>query len=238
MLLATDLDGTFLAGSPIQKYQLYQLIFNNPGISLVFVTGRGLHTVLPLLSDITIPTPAYIICDVGATIVNGHTLQPVKKLQEEIESGWPGHNRVMQALDDLKELEYQDVPQQRRCSFFTEDETVITEVKIRMKTLNCDVIYSRDRFLDILPKNVNKGSSLSKLVNLLDISPEEVLVAGDTLNDLSLYQCGYNGVVVGNSEEKLKLMTARMPQTFLANAEGAGGILEAFDFFQSHSLYS
>ena len=57
MLLATDLDGTFLGGSQEQRQQLYQLIAAHPDIDLIFVTGRGLESVMPLLADPTIPQP-------------------------------------------------------------------------------------------------------------------------------------------------------------------------------------
>ena len=57
MLLATDLDGTFLAGDPETRLRLYQLIADNPEIKLAFVTGRGLENVIPLLSDPTLPVP-------------------------------------------------------------------------------------------------------------------------------------------------------------------------------------
>ena len=44
MLLATDLDGTFLAGDPDSRLKLYQLVVSHPEIQLVFVTGRGLES--------------------------------------------------------------------------------------------------------------------------------------------------------------------------------------------------
>ena len=94
MMLATDLDGTFLAGDPDNRQRLYQLINAHPGITLVFVTGRGLEVVVPLLSDPAIPRPDYIICDVGATLVDGETLQPVYPVQSDIEQRWPGEQVV------------------------------------------------------------------------------------------------------------------------------------------------
>ncbi|HSJ80481.1 MAG TPA: HAD family hydrolase, partial [Thiobacillus sp.] len=94
MLLATDLDGTFLAGDPETRLRLYQLIADNPEIKLAFVTGRGLENVIPLLSDPTIPVPDYIICDVGATVVEGVTRQPVQPLQAAIDAVWPGERTV------------------------------------------------------------------------------------------------------------------------------------------------
>lgn len=237
MILATDLDGTFLGGRSLHKQRLYRLIRNNRAIRLVFVTGRGLETVIPLLNDPIIPNPDYIICDVGSTVVNGHTLEPIQHLQNEIEKNWPGSLTIRETLKDLTELQYQEVPQQRRCSFYTNDEKLITEVRERVEKLNCDVIHSAGKFLDVLPKGINKGATLKNLVKYLKENSNKVLVAGDTLNDLSMYHCGYNGVVVGNSEQKLIDATSDVDQVYFADAAGAGGIIEAMKHFQSFSNF-
>ena len=57
LILATDLDGTFLAGSPQQRHRLYRLIDQHPGITLIFITGRGLEAVMPLLADPAMSSP-------------------------------------------------------------------------------------------------------------------------------------------------------------------------------------
>ncbi|MEE4464383.1 HAD family hydrolase, partial [Azotobacter chroococcum] len=80
MLLATDLDGTFLAGDPQDRLSLYQTITAHPDIQLAYVTGRSLEAVLPLLADPTLPQPDYIIADVGASLYHGETLQPIQPL--------------------------------------------------------------------------------------------------------------------------------------------------------------
>src|SRR5882757_10341423 len=144
MILATDLDGTFLGGKSLHKQQLYRLIRKDTSIILVFVTGRGLETVIPLLNDPIMPNPDYIICDVGATIVNGHTLEAVEPLQNDIEKNWPGVLKIQECLKDLTELHYQEVPQQRRCSFYVEQEAILKEVKQRMAQIDCEVVYSAD----------------------------------------------------------------------------------------------
>ena len=197
MLLATDLDGTFLGGEQHQRQQLYKLIKNDPSITLVFVTGRGLENVVPLFNDPLIPRPDYIICDVGATIVNGHTYHSVEPLQETIKKRWPGVFNILQHFKHIEWLEYQQVPQQRRCSFFLKDAALLPQARELADEINCDVLYSAGKFLDVLPKGVNKGSSLTKLVNQLNIPAEDVLVAGDTLNDLAMYACGFKAVAVG-----------------------------------------
>ena len=116
ILLATDLDGTFLAGSAELRRQLYRLVEMHPGIRMAWVTGRGMETVLPLLADPSLPTPEFLICDVGATVVRTSGLQPVQPLQSRIEARWPGETAVEEALASF-ELIRQDVPQQRRCSY-------------------------------------------------------------------------------------------------------------------------
>ncbi|MCG2615354.1 glucosylglycerol-phosphate synthase [Terrimonas sp. NA20] len=235
MLLATDLDGTFLGGKSLHKQQLYRLIRENTALKLVFVTGRGLESVIPLLNDPIIPNPDYIICDVGATIVNGHTLEPVEPLQAAIEKNWPGELKILDVLKDIPGLVYQEVPQQRRCSFFIEDETLIETVREAVASLRCDVIYSAGKFLDVLPGGVNKGTSLTKLIDHINVDYREVLVAGDTLNDLSMYTCGFNGVVVGNAEVRLVEATEMLDDVHFAAKAGAGGITEALDIFPAFS---
>ncbi|MAT52250.1 MAG: glucosylglycerol-phosphate synthase [Porticoccaceae bacterium] len=231
MLLATDLDGTFLAGDPESRLKLYQLVANHPDILLVFVTGRGLESVLPLLADPTIPAPDYIICDVGCTIVDGETRQPVHPLQAEIDRRWPGERVVEQAVADIPGLSRQDVPQARRCSYYCESDAVSGELQERVEALACDLLYSADRYLDILPRGINKGRTLRVLVEHLDADPEQVLVAGDTLNDLSMFEQGFIGVCVGESEPALLTATESRARVYQARLSGCGGILEAIGHF-------
>ncbi|MCK6390778.1 MAG: glucosylglycerol-phosphate synthase [Azonexus sp.] len=231
MLLATDLDGTFLGGSAEQRQYLCQLISGSQDIQLVFVTGRGLEAVMPLLSDPAVPVPDYIICDVGGTVVEGNSLQPVQPLQADIDRRWPGEHVVAAAMQRFPLLERQEVPQQRRCSYFCHSDALTVELAEVAATLHCEVLYSASRYLDILPAGVNKGSSLSALVGWLGVDRDQVLVAGDTLNDLSMYEAGFKGVCVGDSEPDLLLATLALPQVLHAVDPGAGGILEAIVHF-------
>jgi glucosylglycerol-phosphate synthase/sucrose-6F-phosphate phosphohydrolase len=231
MLLATDLDGTFLAGDPENRLKLYRLIVAHPEIDLVFVTGRGLEAVLPLLSDPTIPQPDYIICDVGCTVVHGASQQAIQPLQGEIDELWPGEQVVERALSSFEGLQRQEVPQERRVSYFCDNDLVSEDMLARVSALSCDVLFSAGKYLDILPQGVNKGRTLSRLIEHLGVDPESVLVAGDTLNDLSMYQHEFKGVCVGESEAGLLAATEHQARVLHAGASGCGGILEAFEHF-------
>ncbi|WP_243403334.1 glucosylglycerol-phosphate synthase [Sphingobacterium haloxyli] len=238
MLLATDLDGTFLGGSMESRLRLYRLIKQSPDIQLVFVTGRGLESVIPLLNDPLLPKPNYIIADVGATVVNGLTLEAVEPIQGDIDNKWPSPYEIRSSVLEKADVAYQEVPQQRRCSFYYDTETDLSPVYEIAQRFDCDVITSVDRYLDILPRGVNKGSTLKALIKHLHIDEINVLVAGDTLNDRSLYDTLYNGVVVGEAEVALLEHTADYKSVYQATKPGAGGIIEAMEHFERFRTYT
>lgn len=232
MLLATDLDGTFLAGDEAARLRLYKGIAAHPGLQLAYVTGRSLEAVLPLLADPTLPAPDYIIADVGASVYDGSTLQPITALEADIEARWPGENEVNAVLSGLPGLTRQPVPQRHRSSWFCSPTLAADDdLAGRVAALECDLLFSAGRYLDVLPPGVNKGSSLTRLVEWLSLDQELVLVAGDTLNDLSLFEAGFKGVCVAGAEPDLLAATAALPRTLHASAEGCAGIIEALAWF-------
>ena len=154
-------------------------------------------------------------------------LRPVDPLQWDIDASWIGAEQVLAALGDIPGLVRQPVPQERRVSFYVNTPEAQDLAAERLANLPVDLLRSADKYLDVLPQGVNKGSTLTKLVQHLGVDPGNVLVAGDTLNDLSLYHTGYRGVVVGQAEAGLSEATAGMDNVHHARSPGAGGILEA-----------
>ncbi len=227
LVLATDLDGTLLAGSGEARRQVRELFSGGlEGATLVFVTGRGLESVIPLLSDPTIPTPHYIIADVGATVVHGHNLRPVEPLHHETAARWPGSQAVLKALAGFPYLQRQNVPQERRCSFLSSEAGVTPALRAAVEDLGCDLLFSAGRYLDVLPRGVGKGSALRRLVQAAGFDPEHVVVAGDTLNDLSMFEAGFRGIAVGGSEPALVERIRHIRHAYIADGQGCDGILD------------
>jgi hydroxymethylpyrimidine pyrophosphatase-like HAD family hydrolase len=79
----------------------------------------------------------------------------------------------------------------------------------------------------VLPKDVSKGPSLLRLLSHLGVENERTLVAGDTLNDLSMLSLGLPAVAVGNSEPALVEKLQGQEHVHFASGEGAAGIAEA-----------
>ena len=225
-VLATDLDGTLLAGSLEARRRVRELFSAaNAGARLVFVTGRGLESILPLLSDPTIPAPDYIIADVGATIVDG-ALRPVGGLQQDIAARWPGSQAVLKALAGFPGLVRQSVPQERRCSFLAGEGAITPALRTAVDALGCDLLLSAGCYLDVLPRGVGKGAAVLALAREAGLDPATIVVAGDTLNDLSMFETGLHGVVVGGAEPALVDGVRKRPRVHVASGPGCDGILE------------
>jgi HAD superfamily hydrolase (TIGR01484 family) len=229
LVLATDLDGTLLGGSDGDRRRLADLIQAEEGFQVVFLTGRNLETIRPYLADPLVPRPDYIVGDVGASVVSGRDLEPIQPLQDEIARAWPGRARVEWALAPFAFLRRQDVPQERRCSYYAPEHLITRELLQSLELVGCSVTYSAGRHLDILPRGVSKGATLLKLIRHEELDPNTVVVAGDSLNDLSMFETELKGVVVGNAETRLKQRTADIDSVFLARGEGAAGILEGLE---------
>lgn len=230
-VLATDLDGTFLESTDRQKDKLYEFLRDNPNFLLVFVTGRNTEIILPILDDMFIPTPHYIIGDVGATVIDGETREHIQPLQNIISTKWQEALSDISDIEGLQHLERQDQPQERRMSFYVEPDKTPDNLILSLQERNCDTLYSNDIYLDILPKDVNKGSTLRSLIDHLGVNHDNVMVAGDTMNDLSMYEAGYKGVVLNNAEPLLKEAAKEFENSYFSKGNGTDGIWEALQHF-------
>jgi HAD superfamily hydrolase (TIGR01484 family) len=233
LILATDLDGTFLGGSAADRSRLYELIqARRNDIVLIFVTGRDLPFIRALCRDTDVPWPDYVIGDVG-TSVAGADLMPLHDVEAEIAELWADRgDQVRAMLADTPGLRLQPTPFRYRVSYDYDPASFDRDLVPKIETAGFDVLLSADRFLDVLPPGVAKGPTLLRLLDHLVFDPDRVLVAGDTLNDLSLFQTGLKGVAVGNSEPALVHKLHGLASVYRSRGDGAAGILEAIDHLQ------
>jgi hydroxymethylpyrimidine pyrophosphatase-like HAD family hydrolase len=96
----------------------------------------------------------------------------------------------------------------------------------RLRELEVDVVVSANVFLDVLPRGVNKGTTLRRVLRWLGAADDCCVVAGDSLNDLALFETGLAGVAVGNCEPALRRRVAGLPRVYQARAEGVAGLFE------------
>ena len=231
-VLATDLDGTFLGGSEAERDQLYHLVrTHREKMLLIFLTGRSVDATLPVLGDQLIPSPDILVADVGATVVDGRTLESIHEIQTAILERWPGEQAIIETLESFDQIERQPVPQSNRVSYYIEESGFSDELKAAIEKLKCTFIFSDGKYLDLLPQGVSKGTTLELIAQTLSVPTSNILAAGDTLNDFSLLSCSTRAVVVCNAKDDLKERIPESERVFHANKNGAGGILEALEHF-------
>lgn len=236
-LLATDLDGT-LIGDKAALSELNILIssFRDQGLlKLAYVTGRSLESYCELKSMQSLLDPDALITAVGTEIyLNGTALVKV----------WPGKimwdkNKIIRLLNDIPDLVQQEDIAQRpyRIAFYLENNVTETLDLIhqRIDTLPVDVIYSHSKYIDIVPKNINKGSALDSLASLWKIDKANVVACGDSANDI-LMLGGRKAIIVGNALKELKewALMARNKgnEVYFAEHSFAAGIAEGFKHYQ------
>lgn len=230
-VLATDLDGTFLGGTDADRRALYDWIeANRDTVGLIFVTGRDPEFIADLCAG-GVPWPEFAVGDVGTTIarVSPETgVEPIEALETEIADLWGNSGaQIKQALDGWPGLTLQPTDFRYRVSYDLDAAAFDDAAIDKVRDMGFDHIISDDRFFDVLPRGISKGPSILRLVDHLGISPARVLVAGDTMNDASMLECGLPAVAVGGSEPPLLARVANLAHVHVADAIGAAGISEA-----------
>lgn len=228
VVLATDLDGTFLGGTDAERAALYDFIEDNrETLGLVFVTGRDIAFASGLADRGETPRPDMIIGDVGTTVVCGVTKAPFDPVQSWIDANWPGAEAAETVMARHPALRRQPVFGERRVSFYFDDQSAADAAAADIEAAGYDALTSDDLYFDILPRGVQKGPTLRRVADALPLAPERVLAAGDTLNDFSLLTAGFPAVAVANSEPKLVARLKGHDAVYRAAGNGAAGVFEA-----------
>lgn len=88
------------------------------------------------------------------------------------------------------------------------------------------VVRAAKNFLEVMHKDVNKGRALKKLTEKLNVKPDEVIVFGDELNDLPMFEFAGMAVAMGNGSEFIKSHA-----DFITNSNDKDGIAVAMNKF-------
>lgn len=236
-LLATDMDGTFI-GDDRAIQELWDLL-ESRNVTLAFSTGRHLRSIESFYAEKGIPRRADVcVCMVGTDIHfrgnGGYAIDPA--WHEYIHVGWD-KDAVEEILHSIPEARMQDEQWQSpfKSSYYLEEnvEARLAELERRLheRGLHAKVVYSASKFLDLLPTKSGKGEAVRYVAEKLGVSPENVVSAGDTGNDLDMMrpELGFRSIAVGNAAPELKAF--RAPQVYHAQAEYAAGILEGLREF-------
>jgi HAD superfamily hydrolase (TIGR01484 family) len=222
-ILASDLDGTLipLDADRQNRHDLGVLAeqLADCEITLIYVTGRHLQSVQQALQQVPLPVPDWVICDVGTSLFRRDEgdFVPVKAYQrvlDEIIADRP-ISQLREDLQPIAGLRPQEQAKQGRfkLSFYadaTQLDRLVGRIHQELERTNApySIIHSVDPFtgdglIDLLPATVSKAHALAWWVEHARLSPDSLVFAGDSGNDLAAMTAGYRTIVVGNADRSL-----------------------------------
>lgn len=103
--------------------------------------------------------------------------------------------------------------------FFTGDKAALDAAEANMDSALRNQFYvvrSEDYLLEFMNRFVSKGAALRELAGKLGIDASEVLVLGDSHNDISMFEFAGTGIAMGNAIPEVKQIASGVTGT---NAE-------------------
>jgi len=233
-LFCSDLDGT-LVGNPesSQRFKTaWEKIPERRRPLLVYSSGRLVDDMHRFFEETTVlPKPDYSIAGVGTQVYDERNGRMLEEFNEHLAAHW-NLDRVREIASHFPGLRPQAPEFQHafKSSWFIDHATpaVLRELKEQLTKagVKVKVVYSSGRDLDILPHNATKGGALEWLCQRLGIPLAQVLVAGDTGNDSSMFLLpGVRGIIVENAQPELFEATVDIP-TYTSRYVMADGVLD------------
>lgn len=115
-----------------------------------------------------------------------------------------------------------------KCLMTAEPEkAAVLEKELRQKYGSVASIYrSEPFFIEIMPKNVDKASSLDKLLETIGIIRENAICCGDGFNDVSMIKYAGIGVAMGNAQPEVKKAA-----DYITATNDEDGLIQVIDRF-------
>lgn len=235
LLFSTDIDGTIYDGRDTARRfaEFWATMRERPEPSLlVYNTGRLLADVQQLLEATDLPRPDYVIAGVGTQIFDFGQNAMIGAWTDDLGTGWSFAAVERIVADSASGVERQPDECQNpfKSSWYwrnkgREDLDAIGRA-LSEGGLDTQVVYSSDRDLDILPAKANKGNAICWLSTWLEIPRENIIVAGDSGNDASMFLIERGrGILVANAEAAL-VEAAQWTDSHRASQPCADGVIE------------
>ncbi len=229
-MLITDIDNTLLGGDegPVRHLVSY-LKKHRAHLGFGVATGRVLESAVKVLKEHNITPPDIIISGVGSEIHYGPDLVPDKGWEALISKNW-NREKIISTLKAFDFLTMQDEKVQRpyKLSYHMKpqkDRLAKIHNLLTRNRCHYKLIYSHEKYLDILPSRASKGKAIRYISSKWEIPLKNILVSGDSGNDEEMLKGKPKAVVVSNYSPELESMKSAR-NVYFAEGEFAKGIME------------
>lgn len=233
-LLITDIDNTLL-GDKDSLQELVALINNNNYIGFGVASGRTVKSIINILKQWKVPIPNITISSVGAEIYYGKRLVRDKSWDKHISYRWYP-SKIREIMETIKGVRLQPEINQRthKISYYM-NPRVAPKREALLKTLRnnkvyANVIYSHNKYIDILPIRASKGFAIRYISIKWGIPLDRILVAGDSGNDIEMLLGNTLAVVVGNYSNELEHLKNEQ-RIYFSKEKFAKGIIDGIKYY-------
>lgn len=239
-LLSFDIDNTLIDFHTYKSNfkKIWKKYQDQNDVILTYNTGRLIDDVLDLIEKGVLPEPDFIISGVGTHIYNFKKGAVEKEFNDVLDDGWnltAVENIIQNIAHPISDQPSKFQHSYKRSYFFHNATTELIEsIEQDFVDANMDVniVYSGNKFLDVLPKWANKGNALQWLLKRLDLKSNQVLVAGDSGNDSAMFDLkDVFGIVVANAHDELYIYT-KHKKVYHSEREKGDGIIEGLIFYE------
>jgi sucrose-6F-phosphate phosphohydrolase len=236
-LFSTDLDGTLVGDAmALARFTAqWQLLPAQRRPLLVYNTGRRIADTRLLVATGLLPEPDFIIGSVG-TEFHDSLYDRAEEFNAQFREGWDlaRVEAIVASTPGVKRQPREFLhPFKSSWTWSRARREQVETLKRRLTGagLQATVIYSCLHFLDVLPARADKGKALRWLCQRMNIALADVLVAGDSANDSSMFLLpDVQGIAVANALPELFTDLAGR-RTYVARAAMADGVLEGLAYY-------
>lgn len=236
-LIALDMDGTLLDKtnkiSSRNKRAIEQA--QEQGVAVVLSTGRFLKTCLPFAKELDLNS--YLVTCNGGQIwtmdmelVEEHVME-TKSIEKMYEIGKEADAAMW--LVSEKDVYHDELPEdyqtQRWLKFgcVTDDLAKLDSMVDQVAKIgDLEITNSMPNNMEVNPIGVNKANALKSVCKELGITMDQVLAAGDSLNDIKMIEQAGIGVAMGNAQDAVKRAADYVTDDH--NQDGVGKAIEHF----------
>jgi sucrose-6F-phosphate phosphohydrolase len=218
-LLICDLDDTLIG----EKSGVRN--FNKVAISkkfhMVYSSGRFKDSMVSLITKVGLVYPDVLIANLGTELYYAPHWTKDLNWEQRIEKNW-NKEKIAEILEDF-DLQPQPHNKAFVLPYYSDDQSVVREIRKKMDHCNAKVVHTKNHFLDIIPDLAGKGNAAKYVGCLLDLP---IVCCGDSENDEEMLKKSDYGILVGNAPYSLKKAMSEYSHVYIAKLNHAMGVIE------------
>lgn len=235
-LVALDMDGTLLKSNQEVSQENQEAIAaaKEKNVDVMLCTGRWLQSCYTYAEELELNT--YIVTSNGGEIWTASKELLERHLHDPnlVEEMWSIGNEldVFMWMVSTQKI-YHERPEDfleydwLKIGFHSDDQQKLQTIREQLSSKQAlEITNSSPANIEVNPVGVNKANGIERVCQEMDITMEEVMAVGDSLNDIKMIEQAGIGVAMGNAQD-----TVKQAADYIVESNENDGVAEAIKRF-------